>query len=798
MTNDHYLLENKGMKEESSRTILIIDDEAAIRQSIRFFMEDYHYNVIEAENGKIGLELFRQYQPDIILLDLRMPEVDGLEVLEIVSSESPGTPIIVISGTGVVGDAVEALHVGAWDYLFKPLEDLTVLLHAVDRAMERAQLIRENRAYQEHLEELVNTRTRELEIASQALRDSEENYRLLVENQRDMIVKLDARGTLTFASPSYYKTFGRRNNTAEKPFLPVVHKDDRLLVADTLLKIFRPPHSCYIEYRVKTTVGWRWQAWSNNGVLGEDGKLASIVAVGRDITERKNAESERERLEMAVEQAAEIIFITDTTGTINYVNPAFELVTGYTKDEAIGQTPRILKSGKQDDSFYREMWKTIKSGKTWNSRIINRKKDGTLYTEDATITPIYSPSGNIVNFVAVKRDITEELKLGAQLQMAQKMEAIASLTGGIAHDFNNLLTVINGHAEIALLKMKKGMPVKRDIQAILQAGQRAENLTRQLLAFSRKQVYKPRIVDINHVIAELDQMLHRLISEDIELSVMPGEEIPSIKADPGQIEQILMNLLVNARDAVNDKGHGFNKKKITIETAGIYLDELFTSEHPGSQTGHHVRLTVSDNGIGMDEKTREKIFEPFFTTKEKGKGTGLGMSTVYGIVKQNRGSIYVYSERGMGTTFRIYWPSTDEEKLPDIVLKDDQDNFKGNETILLVEDEEAVRNLTRDTLSQLGYKVFEAENGKQALQLIHEEEIEPHLLLTDIVMPEMNGKDLANHAQKMLPQTKILFASGYSDKSVLEKEELERGMQFIQKPYSFITLARKVRKVLDD
>lgn len=792
------LVENEDMDGETGRTVLVIDDEAAIRQSIRYFMEDYEYNVLEAENGKVGLELFRQHNPDVILVDLRMPEVDGLEVLAAVTGESPGTPIIVISGTGVVGDAVEALHMGAWDYLFKPLEDLTVLHHAIERALERARLIKENRDYQEHLEELVHTRTGELEIASKALKESEENYRLLVENQRDMIVKLDINGHLTFASPSYYKTFGQQNGPEGGPFMPAIHKDDRLLVSDSLLKTLKSPYTSYIEYRVMTINGWRWQAWSNNGVLDENDNLVSIVAVGRDITERKIAESERERLEMAVEQAAEIIFITDTEGIINYANPAFETVTGYTKEEIIGQNPRFLKSGKQDDAFYKDLWNTIKSGRTWNSRMVNRKKDGTLYTEDATITPIYSPSHEIVNFVAVKRDITEELKLEAQLQMAQKMEAIASLTGGIAHDFNNLLTVINGHAEIALLKMKKGMPVKRDIQAILQAGQRAENLTRQLLAFSRKQIYKPRIVDINHVIADLDQMLHRLISEDIQLTVVPGEEIPSIKADPSQIEQILMNLLVNARDAVNDEQHRNKTKKITIETAGIYLEESFISDHPGSTTGHHVRLTVADNGIGMDEKTRGKIFEPFFTTKAKGKGTGLGMSTVYGIVKQNKGSIYVYSEPGMGTTFQIYWPSTDEEKLPDIILKEDQELFMGSETILLAEDEEAVRNLTRDTLTQLGYRVYEADNGKNALQLIHDKNLKPDLLLTDIVMPEMNGRELARLTREILPQTKILFASGYSDKSVLDKDELKEGMQFIQKPYSFITLARKVRKILDE
>jgi PAS domain S-box-containing protein len=786
------------MAEQPGTVVLIIDDENAIRQSIRFYLEDYEYVVLEAENGRLGLERFMEARPDLVLVDLRMPEMDGLEVLSIITKESPDIPIIVMSGTGVVGDAVEALHIGAWDYLFKPFEDLTVLHHAIERALERARLLLENRAYQEHLEEQVTMRTQELEITSQELRKSKEDYQLLVENQRDMIVKLDIDGILLFASPAYCGAYGKtQNQLLGSTFMPMLHEEDQENVARAILKVYKPPHTYYIEYRALTVDGWRWQAWSYNAVLDVNGKIAAIVAVGRDITERKQAEAERERLEMAVEQAAEIIFITDTHGTITYVNPAFETITGYTREEVMGKNPRLLKSGKQDTAFYKELWQTITSGRTWNSRFVNRKKDGTLYTEDATITPIRSISGDIVNYVAVKRDITDELKLEAQLQMAQKMEAIASLTGGIAHDFNNLLTVINGHAEIAIIKMQKQMPVKRDIQAILQAGKRAENLTRQLLAFSRKQIFKPRIVDINQVIANLEQMLHRLISEDIKLNVVFGEDTPSIKADPGQIEQILMNLLVNARDAVNDPNNTRREKTITIETATMRLDNAFVSEHPGSRTGMHVCLAVSDNGSGMDAETLEKIFEPFFTTKAKGKGTGLGMSTVYGIVKQNDGSIYVYSEPGRGATFKIYWPSTDEEKLPDILVEYHQEELMGDETVLLVEDEAAVRDLTRDTLKQLGYRVHEAENGKIALQLLHDTQLKPHLLLTDLVMPEMDGKELSQHVKRMLPDTKILFASGYTDNTVLDSGELEAGFHFIQKPYSFQTLARKVRKILD-
>ena len=358
--------------------------------------------------------------------------------------------------------------------------------------------------------------------------------------------------------------------------------------------------------------------------------------------------------------------------------------------------------------------------------------------------------------------------------------------------------MINGHAEIAMVKLQKGQPVLRDVQAIMQAGERAENLTRQLLTFSRKQIYTPKVIDINFVINQLEKILHRLISEEIHLEINFAADIPPIKADPGQIEQILMNLIVNARDAILENTSPGNDKRILIETHRIYLDESFVADHVGSHIGLHVALIVSDTGIGMDDAIKEKIFEPFFTTKEKGKGTGLGLSTVYGIIKQNNGSIFLYSEPNIGTTFKIYWPSTEEQHAPEVIIEKNHLALTGTETILLVEDDDAVRTFALDALTEMGYHVFEAANGKIAYHMIQEKQMVPDLLLTDLVMPEMNGKELSEKLREMMPSLKILLASGYTDNRILKRDELGEGVYYIQKPYSYQSLAAKIREILDE
>jgi PAS domain S-box-containing protein len=378
-----------------------------------------------------------------------------------------------------------------------------------------------------------------------------------------------------------------------------------------------------------------------------------FLAIVLDITMRKQAEQERDRLMYAIEQSAEIVLITDRAGMIQYVNPSFEQITGYTNEEAIGRNPRFLQSGEQDDNFYKEMWATLSCGELWKGRFVNRKKDGTFYTEEASISPVRDNSGSIINFVAVKHDITQEIVLEEQLRQAQKMEAVGQLAGGVAHDFNNMLSVILGYAEMAQAKVAPGSSIGLNLEAIRKAAERSAELTRQLLAFSRKQTLSPKVINLNELMNNMEKMLRRVIGADIVFNTDYADNLDFVQADPGQVEQILMDLTINARDAMPDGGN------LTIKTTNVELDEQYAQSHIGASAGHYVLLTVSDTGCGMDVATKARIFEPFFTTKETGQGTGLGLSTVYGIVKQSGGYIWCCSEPGKGTTFEVYLPRTD-------------------------------------------------------------------------------------------------------------------------------------------
>lgn len=529
----------------------------------------------------------------------------------------------------------------------------------------------------------------------------------------------------------------------------------------------------------------------------EEEFLSTFANTIAGIIERKRAETEVERLTAAIEQTGETILVTDSTGTIQYVNPAFETVTGYTRFEAIGQTPRLLKSGKQDLSFYQSLWETITDGRIWQGRLVNKRKDGALYTEEATISPIRDGSGQIVSYVAVKRDITEHLRISEeqarlheQLQQAQKMESIGRLAGGVAHDFNNLLSIILGYGDIIYQKLHPGDPLREEVEEILKAARRSVDLTRQLLAFSRKQTLQPAVLDINEVIRNIEKMLRRLIGEDIDLDLSLARDLSHVKVDPGQIEQVIMNLAVNARDAMPTGG------KLLIETGQVELDETYAQNHPGVSSGEYVMLAISDTGCGMDKEILSQIFDPFFTTKEKGKGTGLGLATVYGIVKQSGGNIWVYSEPGQGTTFKIYLPVTDDQ--PMVIAREvAQEDSSGNgECILVVEDEAALRAFLEAILAKSGYKVALAANGGEALLMIEEKVVKPDLVITDVVMPGMSGSILVERLRRNQPNLKVLFMSGYTDNAIFHHGVLNQGTPFIQKPFTRRDIVEKIRSVL--
>ncbi len=509
-----------------------------------------------------------------------------------------------------------------------------------------------------------------------------------------------------------------------------------------------------------------------------------------DITAQKAAEDALSRLGAAVEQAAEIIIMTDVQGTIQYVNPAFEKITGYSRNEAIGKNPHILKSGKHSQEFYRGLWDTILTGEVWKGRLTNRRKDGTLFEEEASISPIRDEKGRIVNFVAVKRDVTREAALEDQLRQAQKMEAVGQLAGGVAHDFNNLLQAIMGHAQLALADLKPDSGLSRDLEQVVSAAQKAAGLTSQLLAFSRRQVLQPKPINLGNLVENLTKMLGRLLGQHIEIQVVNDPGLGHVKADAGQMEQILMNLAVNARDAMPEGG------TLTIETHNFTLDEEFCDSHAWARPGDYILLTVTDTGLGIPRHHLEHIFEPFFTTKEVGKGTGLGLATVYGIVKQHEGLIDVDSEPGKGSQFRVFIPRCD-----DAVVSGEADRRneppKGSETILIVEDDPQVRNLAVRILGKGGYRVVQAVDGEQGLRVFREKGDCIDLVLLDIVMPKMNGKVLYDKIREIAPRMPVLFSSGYSS-HILNTDLVPEGdFQMIQKPYRPDDLLRRVRKVLD-
>jgi two-component system, cell cycle sensor histidine kinase and response regulator CckA len=521
-----------------------------------------------------------------------------------------------------------------------------------------------------------------------------------------------------------------------------------------------------------------------------DGEISGVLGTYMDITDRKRAEEYSNRLATAVEQAAEAILITDASGSMLYVNPAFQKATGYSREEAIGQNPRILKSGKQDDEFYRQMWAVLSSGGTWRGHLTNKRKDGALFEEEATISPVRDAAGRIVNYVAVKRDVTNEARLEAQLFQAQKMEAIGSLAGGLAHDFNNLLSVITGYGEMVHRRLVGQDPLKAKVEQILKAAERAAGLTRQLLAFSRKQVLQPKILDLNAVVSDMDKMLRRLIGEDVEFTTILEPRLGSVRADPGQIEQVVMNLAVNSRDAMPEGG------RLTIETRNADLDAEYAASRPGLRPGPYVTLVVTDTGSGMDAATQARIFEPFFSTKVMGKGTGLGLATVYGIVKQSEGYIWVYSEVGVGTTFKIYLPRIDEDVALEL-RKAPGPLLRGSETVLLVEDEPSLRELLCEMLQANGYTVLLARDGVEALQLAEAHAGTIHLMVTDVIMPGMTGPTILELLAPTRPEMKVLFVSGFSDESVTRHGLVGPGRAFLSKPFGPEVLLRKVRESLD-
>ena len=526
-------------------------------------------------------------------------------------------------------------------------------------------------------------------------------------------------------------------------------------------------------------------------IFDSNGELSQVIEYCLDISERKRGEEERRRLVTAIEQGIDSVVITDKDGMIQYVNPGFEKVTGYSKEEAIGQNPRILQSGKQDALFYQEMWKTLTSGKAWRGHLINKKKNGTLFEEEVSITPVLNEAGEIINYVAVKRDVTGQMQLEEQLRQAQKMEAIGTLAGGIAHDFNNILAPILGYSELALARISPSDPLAADLQQVITAAGRAKDLVQQILAFSRQAPQERKPFQPQLVVKEALKLLRASLPSTIEIREEIPAECGALLADPTQFHQIIMNLCTNAYHAMRETGGvlGVKLQKITI-------DDNSRVPSVDLARGDYVVLEISDTGCGMEHKTLAHIFDPYFTTKGKGEGTGLGLSVVHGIVKSYQGHITVYSEPGKGTRFHVYLPRIAEA--PSLAEADRSKTIPtGTERLLVVDDETVIITMLKVILQGLGYQVTSSSNSLEALALINQDPMAFDLLITDMTMPHLTGFELAHKALALRPDLPIILCTGFSD--LINKEQAQAlGIRaYLTKPVSTQELGQTVRKVLD-
>ena len=574
-------------------------------------------------------------------------------------------------------------------------------------------------------------------------------------------------------------------------FLPLIHPDDRAMVDGIVRGAFETRQPFAFDYRILWPDGsLRWLHGRGDVVVDDDGRVVRMVGSSQDITNRKQTESELRQQAHILETISDAVIVTDIYGIVSEWNPAAERIFGYSKAEMLGQPLQRISGVDNLPALEQQLSEAFKRYGRWAGELPFRGKDDIRGVADVIVAVQRDAQGRASSIISVSRDVTERKRLEAQLQQSQKMEAVGRLAGGIAHDFNNMLTAVKGYTEFLLEDLDQRDPRRTDVQEIAKASDRAASLTRQLLAFSRKQVLQPRPIDLNEVVEAMEKMLRRLIGEDVHVVTRLDPDLRLVEADPSQVEQVVMNLAVNARDAMPTGGI------LTIETRNATLDKVEADwvAKPGS----YAVLSISDTGIGMDAATRAQIFEPFFTTKPVGQGTGLGLSTVYGIVTQSGGHVSVYSEPGQGSTFKVYLPHV---RAPEIgpVLGPAVLRFpRGSETIVLVDDDEGVRAVARRILQRAGYTVLSAPDGVEAMRMIAEAGGRVDLVVTDVVMPGIGGRDLVTHVRDTYPDLRVLFVSGYTEEGIRRHGVLDTESAFLEKPFTAERLAQKVREVLDN
>jgi PAS domain S-box-containing protein len=636
--------------------------------------------------------------------------------------------------------------------------------------------------------------------AERAQRGTEQKLRLMANNLTEMVLAYDMNRRLIYANPAVETLTGYSAAELElEKVAPIdwVHPDDRVRMMAHWGNLFEGKSVSEEEYRLVTkdgTVKWAASTWGP--ILDEAGRQVGVQGSEHDITERKAAEealreSER-RFRGLLEDIQWAAVITNLRGYTMFCNQYFLTATGWERDEFIGHRVTdflVPEDRARVSGILQNFSKDTPSHWTTEPGVLT--KNGKVRWLQATNLVLRDAQGNPVAVATVGADITEHRALQEQYLHAQKMEGLGRLAGGVAHDFNNLLTVINGYSDIVFQKLQEGDPLRSNLDQVRKAGARAVDLTQQLLAFSRRQMIQPKPMDLNLVVADSETMWKRLLGENIHLVTSLNPALGPVMADAGQIHQVLMNLVVNARDAMPDGG------KLTIETSNADIDPVYAAANSEAVAGPYILLAVSDTGAGMDEETRKRIFEPFFTTKPPGAGSGLGLATVYGIVKQNHGWISVSSEPGKGTAFKIYLPRLESKPSRAEAPVPMRAGKPCSETILLVEDQDDVRRLAKTVLEECGYRVLASSSGPKALALVESHPGPIHLLLTDVVLPGMNGRELAERLTAARPGIRVLFTSGYTHEAAALRTVLDRGLAFLPKPYAPHAMAAKVREVID-
>jgi len=759
--------------------VLVVEDEAVVAMDIEHRLINLGHKVVGVTaRGEEAVRLGKELRPDLILMDIHLQgDMDGVTAAEQIH-ESFEVPVVYVTAHADEVTIQRAKISGPFGYVLKPFDERE-LRTVIEMALYKHE-------------------------ADRKLRASERRYAMMLASIGDAVIATDTQGRVTFLNRVAEKltdwSLADALGRAVTDVLRVVDEATHQPASDAVARVLSGADA--VE-GAGTSILVRHDGCkvaiddSVSPIRDEQGRCTGVVLVFRDATEKRRAEADLQRtqsmLEKLFEQSPGAIVVVDREGSIRRVNAEAERAFGYRREEMLGQKVELFvpDSVKEYHPRIREAYfaNPVARPMASASAVSGQRKDGSQFPAQVLLAPIDTPDGMLVLSITI--DNTERRLLEEQLRQAQKMDAVGQLAGGVAHDFNNLLTIIIGYTRMVLDGVGADHPWHGFLTEVYQAAERAADLTQQLLAFSRKQLLQPKIVDLNQVLAHTAKMLSRLIGEQVELSVLPESGALLVKADPGQLEQVIVNLAVNARDAMPAGG------RLTLATARVDIGDNGLRPAPEMLPGRYARLTVNDTGCGMDAATIARIFEPFFTTKGLGEGTGLGLATVYGIVKQTGGHIDVVSKVGKGATFSIYFPALEEA----LSREESQPRLaqlpQGAETVLLVEDEGGVRTLGREVLQRCGYTVLEARHGAEALDLMASFAGPLHLLVTDVVMPQMHGRTLASLLTAQRPGLRVLFVTGYADPPLLDLGLNDGDVSLLMKPFTPSSLARKVREVLD-